>query len=85
MSKTKALQEMCKACIYDKACPGTWREQVEACESKHCPLWQHRPLTVATINLHRKTKAEVSGIDLDALIDGLEDEDDEVTAPVAAQ
>lgn len=79
MSKTKALAEMCKSCIYDPAVGGTWREQVENCASTHCPLHQHRPMTTATINLHRKTRAVANeGIDIDALIDGLEDEDDDV-------
>ena len=77
MSRTKALNEFCKGCIYDKAVSGTWREQVENCTSQHCTLWQHRPMTVATINLQRGGRA--SDLNLDALIDGLED-DDEVPA-----
>ena len=81
MSKTKALAEMCKSCIYDQKAGGSWREQVENCTSCHCPLWQHRPLTVATITLHRKSRtASGEDLNIDALIDGLEDEDeDEVT------
>ena len=75
MSRTKALNEFCKSCIYDKAADGTWREQVESCTSQHCALWQHRPMTVATINLHRKTRG--AEVDVDALIDGLEDEAEE--------
>jgi hypothetical protein len=86
MSKTKALHEFCKGCIYDPACGGTWREQVEACTSQHCPLWQHRPVTVATINLQRKARAEVSTLDMDAILAGLDDEDVDVAVvadPVA--
>ena len=75
MSKTKALHEMCKQCIYDSSCPGTWREQVENCKSQHCPLWQHRPLTVATINANRKTKG--GDLDISSVLDSIDDEDDE--------
>jgi hypothetical protein len=71
MSKTKSLHEMCKSCIYDPLDKGTWREQVENCASQSCPLWQHRPMTVATINLQRKGKSDA---DIDALVDALEDE-----------
>lgn len=86
MSKTKALHEMCKSCIYDKAASGTWREQVENCGSQHCPLWQHRPVTVATINLQRRAKdGIVDGVDIDAILAGMDDEDenDLVADPVA--
>jgi len=83
MSRTKALNEYCKGCIYDKLAAGTWREQVENCASQHCPLWQHRPMTVATVNLHRKGKDVGSELNLDALVDGLED-DDEVEVPAEA-
>lgn len=77
MSRTKALNEMCKTCIYDQKAGGSWREQVEACKSSHCPLWQHRPMTVATITLHRKTKGAESELNIDALVDGLEDDETE--------
>ena len=80
MSRTKALNEHCKNCIYDKAADGTWREQVENCTSQHCALWQHRPMTMATVNLHRKSKTGTGGLTLDALVDGLED-DDEIEVP----
>lgn len=77
-SLKKAIEAKCKDCIYDPACPGTWREQVEQCNSeKSCPLWPVRPMTVATVNLNRKTREEVApGIDIDALIDGLDDEEE---------
>lgn len=71
MSRTKAINEHCKACIYDKHDSGTWREQVENCGSQHCALWQHRPKTSATVILHRNGGTE---LDLDALVAGLEDE-----------
>lgn len=84
MSKTKALHEMCKTCIYDKAAPGTWREQVENCTSQHCPLWQHRPMTVATITLQRKVRSADSEIDVDAIVAGLDDEDEDTPETVEA-
>ena len=79
MSRTKAINEFCKGCIYDKKAPGTYREQVEACLSGPaskvpCPLWPYRPVSVSTVNLTRKGKI-VDGINIDALIDGLDDED----------
>lgn len=79
MSKTKAIHEFCKSCIYDPKDQGTWREQVERCTSTNCALHQHRPMTVATINLVRKNKAGVPNIievDIDALVDGLEADDE---------
>jgi hypothetical protein len=78
MSRTKALNEHCKNCIYDKAADGTWREQVENCASQHCALWQHRPMTVATINLQRKVRG--TDVDVDSLVDGLEDDVEEAVA-----
>jgi hypothetical protein len=80
MSRTKALNEMCKTCTYDKAMPGTWREQVENCSSQHCPIWQHRPMTVATITMNRKVRATDADLDMDAILDNLEDEDETVEA-----
>lgn len=73
MSRTKAINEHCKNCIYDKAAPGTWREQVEACTSQHCALWQHRPMTMATVNLHRNKRG--GELDIDALVAGMEDDE----------
>lgn len=73
-SLKKCIEAKCKDCIYDPAAGGTWREQVELCTSeKTCPLWPVRPLTGETMNLNRKARNSV-GIDLDALIDGLEDD-----------
>jgi len=77
-SLKKAIEEKCKDCTYDQCAPGTWREQVELCTVKACPLWQVRPKTVATINANRKIRAE--GVDMDAILAGLEDEDDTVEA-----
>jgi hypothetical protein len=76
MSRSKALNEMCKSCIYDKKADGTWREQVENCETSSCPLWQHRPMTTATINIVRADKAGKPEIDVDAILAGLDDDED---------
>ena len=71
MSRTKAINEKCKDCIYDHKAPGTWREQVEACTSEHtCALWPYRPITVATINGNRKDNKAI-----EAIVDGLEDDE----------
>lgn len=84
-SLKKCIEEKCKDCTYDPLASGTWREQVELCRVTKCALWPVRPMTVATINLQRKQRQEVSGIDVDALVAGLDDEDetDEVPATVA--
>ena len=81
MSRTSAINAKCKDCIYDQKAPGTWREQVQNCQSeKSCALWPYRPISVATLTQNRKDKL-VGEIDLDALVDGLED-DDETEASV---
>ncbi|GAA6183768.1 hypothetical protein NBRC116595_10160 [Aliiglaciecola sp. NS0011-25] len=38
-----AINAQCYDCIYDKSESGTWRQQVEACPSKNCPLYLNRP------------------------------------------
>ncbi len=43
MGLRKAINDMCKACIYDKYAAGNWRQQVSACTSPNCPLFQYRP------------------------------------------
>lgn len=43
MSLRKAVDAHCKACIYDRAAGGTWREQVAQCSARACDLWPHRP------------------------------------------
>jgi len=47
MSLRKAINDKCIECIYDPdGGPGTWRQQVEACTSKKCPLFPVRPLSI---------------------------------------
>ena len=43
MSLRKAINDMCKQCIYDKRDNGTWRQQVERCTSPSCALYDYRP------------------------------------------
>lgn len=81
-SLKKCIEEKCKDCTYDHLAPGTWREQVEACGVVSCPLYSVRPMTVATINLIRKGKSDEAA-DIAALVDGLEDEDEDAPAAVA--
>lgn len=44
ISLRTAINNKCKECIYDPlAGAGTWKQQVEACTSKTCPLFEVRP------------------------------------------
>jgi hypothetical protein len=38
-----AINEQCAYCIYDSNAPGTRLQQIEACTSKSCPLYNVRP------------------------------------------
>lgn len=38
-----SINAFCRECIYDPREPGRWREQVEACPSRSCPLYPVRP------------------------------------------
>jgi hypothetical protein len=58
-SAKKCIADYCKMCSYDEKQPGSWRQQVEDCTLTKCPLWPVRPLTIATIQLHRKKRGEV--------------------------
>jgi hypothetical protein len=42
-SRKCAMNAMCCECIYDKSDVGTWRQQIGACTSTGCPLYQLRP------------------------------------------
>ena len=47
MSYKSAVVAKCKECIYDpKSGAGTWRQQVEACTSYSCPLFDYRPKSI---------------------------------------
>jgi hypothetical protein len=44
MSLRKAINDMCRWCIYDPLSGlGNWRKQVEGCTSPECPLFPYRP------------------------------------------
>lgn len=45
-SMRKAIDSMCKGCVYDEANAGAWREQVEGCTVWDCPLWVLRPVSM---------------------------------------
>lgn len=40
----QAIDAQCRACIFDPLAPGTWREQVAACASANCHLFDVRPV-----------------------------------------
>jgi hypothetical protein len=46
-SMRKAINAMCKGCIFDPVAGGQWRQQVEACTSPECPLFELRPRSTA--------------------------------------
>jgi len=46
MSLRRAINQMCKGCIYDSGAPGNWRQQVSACTSPKSPLFPHRPVSI---------------------------------------
>lgn len=86
-SRKHDMDMFCKGCIYDPADAGSWRQQVEKCNSGPnskvpCRLWAWRPITMETMLRNRKEKG-AAGVDLDALIEGLDDDED-VTSAVAA-
>lgn len=42
----QAVNAKCKECIYDPIGGfGNWRQQVGACTSYSCPLYEHRPVS----------------------------------------
>jgi len=75
-SLKKCIESKCKQCTYDSAQAGSWRHQVEQCTVRSCPLWEVRPITMETMLTRRKEKG-ASDLNLDALVDGLEDESDD--------
>ena len=45
-SLRRAINAKCVDCIHDPLSGlGNWRQQVEACTSKACPLWPVRPVS----------------------------------------
>lgn len=81
-SLKKCVEAKCKDCTYDSYTPGSWRQQVELCRVTSCPLWEVRPITMETMLARRKDK-NAPGVDLDALVDSMDDDED-ATVAVAA-
>lgn len=45
VSLRKSINDFCRGCIYDKNAQGAWREQVTACTSRNCSLYEVRPVS----------------------------------------
>ena len=43
LTRQQAINQNCKDCIWDQKAPGTWKQQVEACEIASCPFYPYRP------------------------------------------
>lgn len=80
-SLKKCIENKCKDCTYDNAVPGSWRHQVEECRVFSCALWEVRPITMELMLARRKEKS-AGAVNLDALVDGLEDEDEDELSDV---
>ena len=49
-SMRERINLQCKDCIYDsESGGGSWRQQVEACDDRTCPLWALRPRSKANL------------------------------------
>ena len=44
-SMRQAINAMCRDCIFDPMDRGNWRQQVEACTTPSCPLFELRPVS----------------------------------------
>ena len=42
-SLRKAVNAMCRSCIFDPQIPGTCLDQISTCQITSCPLWKVRP------------------------------------------
>jgi len=49
MSLRKRIDQNCKDCTYDSACPGSWRQQVALCSIESCPFWDIRAKSTSPI------------------------------------
>ena len=74
-SLKKHIEQKCKDCSYDPCAQGSWRHQTENCRVFSCALWEVRPITMELMLTRRKEKS-TGTVNLDALVDGLEDEDE---------
>jgi hypothetical protein len=60
-SLKKAIEDMCKSCIYDPLDTGSWRNQVENCNCTSCPLWNVRPTSIKTRDANRNKGGKITG------------------------
>lgn len=74
-SLKKHIEQKCRDCTYDPQQAGSWRSQVQECRVKACALWEVRPITMELMLRNRKEKG-AADVDLDALIEGLDDDED---------
>lgn len=82
-SLKSAIKAYCISCTYDSTQSGTALAQIEACTVVSCKLYEVRPKTVATVNLHRN-KRDIDTGNIEALVDGLDDEDEIESEPSSA-
>jgi hypothetical protein len=82
-SLKQAIKNYCISCTYDSTQPGTALFQIENCSVVSCKLYEVRPRTVATVNLHRN-KRDLDTGNIEALVDGLDDEDEDESSPTSA-
>ena len=55
-TRKQAIDEKCKDCNYDSLAGGTWKEQIENCNSPDCSLYDFRPLTASTTKRKKEEK-----------------------------
>ena len=52
----------CRECIYDNLSAGAWREQVAACTSACCPLFDVRPVPRECIRNGQMNPAKIAAV-----------------------
>jgi hypothetical protein len=74
ISLRDSINGKCRDCIYDPLSGlGNWRQQVEACTAKACPLWPVRPVSKPDYRTRTgKTDSEAGGDAEKACIGGLD-------------
>lgn len=61
LNQTKAIRAKCKDCIHDELAKGRELEQITACSSTDCALWEWRPLsTPEKLRLKKERVASMS-------------------------
>jgi len=76
ISLRDSINGKCRDCIYDPLSGlGNWRQQVEACTAKACPLWPVRPVSKPDYRTRAdKTDSEAASDPKKACIGGPEGE-----------